>query len=163
MVAITQAPVARVRVFPSPLNTEMVRLALMEVSDGQRLSTEQCVKCWQDKRLSDDDLLQTFMMLCDKSSVLRHAFKKTHRKHSDLQETASADDLMFLLSMSDAPAPLQRTSSSGSSAPPMLKPAFVWGAAVVGDSKEAEVAFDGTAKKKVRPMSEGEPRQIACH
>ena len=120
----------------------------------------------QDKRLSDDDLIQAMMALCGQSAILRRAFRKTHRKHSDLQEVASAEDLFFLLSLSsnqDAPPPLQRTSSCGASPSSTHKPetaAFAWGAAVA--SGVSEVAFDGTATKKLRSMPHGELCLLAC-
>ena len=166
MVAIEYAPIPRARMFPSPLNAEMVRLALQELGDGQRHSTETCVQCWQDKRLSDDDIIQIMMALCGQSAILRRAFRKTHRKHSDLQEVASAEDLFFLLSLSsaqDAPPPLQRTSSCGASPTSTHTPeaaAFAWGAAIA--SGVSEVAFDVTATKKMRSMHQGAPHLLAC-
>lgn len=138
--------------FPSPLNSEVIRLALEELGAGQRYNTETCVRRWQERVLSDEELLNAMMALTSQSSVLRHAFKKLSRQISDLKEVASADDLLVLMSLSDARPPLQRTSSY---APLMQKPAFVWAAAV-------EVTFEGTAKKRARAMFEGEPGLLSC-
>ena len=123
------------------------------------------VSCLQNHRLSDDDLLQAMTCLCGQSSVLRQAFKKINRKQSDLQEVASADDLLFLMTLDNgAPPQPPRTASCGElktkggdsvCLPRTSRCGGGGGAAVGQDSaaqgrREEENQLDGSDRKRIR-------------
>ena len=125
------------------------------------------VSCLQNHRLSDDDLVQAMMCLCGQSSVLRQAFRKINRKQSDLQEVASADDLLFLMTLGNgAPTQPPRTASCGeiqtkggdSVCLPRTSRCGGSGGAAVGkdpvakERSEEKLQLDGSDRKRVRAI-----------
>ncbi|KAJ1487595.1 hypothetical protein T484DRAFT_1940997 [Baffinella frigidus] len=176
--AVGHASMTRARLFPSPLDAETVRLALEELEDGHRKSTVACVKHWKDWKMSDDHLVLSMLSLCGQSSVLRHAFRKTHRKHSDQEEesVASEDDMFLLRSLSVGSTPFTssptphslRTSASRDGAehtpPPMMRArseGVVGGGSVGREAavplREAAAPFKD-ASKKVRMQDDAAAR-----
>ena len=85
---------------PEPLTEANVSDALDEVSEGAACMLASSVDCFWHKRMSAEDLVEMFKLVKSQSKTLLELFDKPSRAE-DFGEAASADDLAFLMGMSN--------------------------------------------------------------
>mmetsp|Transcript_37836 Transcript_37836/g.89542 ORF Transcript_37836/g.89542 Transcript_37836/m.89542 type:complete len:1016 (+) Transcript_37836:94-3141(+) len=84
---------------PYPLSEENVGKCLSELNSGTRRAVETCIECFQNNRMSKEDLLCFMQSICSQGKTLKHLFAKS--PSSGMGERASDADIAAIRALGE--------------------------------------------------------------
>lgn len=84
---------------PSPLDLSKMEQVMAELDEGQKSCVRSCLKCWQEWRLDEEELLLQLKTLSGQSPTLGDLFRKSDIQAARNTEVASASEMLELMSM----------------------------------------------------------------